>query len=41
MKVKHINKQKKNLYVASIIQTKLHSSVLPSIVYGRRILKTS
>jgi len=33
------NKQKKNEYVASIIQKKLHPSVLPSLKYGRRELK--
>ena len=33
------NKQKKNDYVASIIQKKLHPSVLPSLEYGRRELK--
>jgi len=33
------NKKKKNEYVASIIQKKLHPSVLPSLAYGRRELK--
>jgi len=33
------NKAKKNAYVSSIIQKKLHPSVLPSLKYGRRELK--
>jgi hypothetical protein len=33
------NKVKKNAYVSSIIQKKLHPSVLPSLKYGRRELK--
>ena len=33
------NKEKKNAYVASIIQKKLHPSVLPSLKYGRAQLK--
>lgn len=37
--VKKANKEKKNEYVASIIQKKLHPSVLPSKAYGRRKLK--
>jgi hypothetical protein len=37
--VKKANKEKKNKYVASIIQKKLHPSVLPSKAYGRRKLK--
>jgi hypothetical protein len=37
--VKKMNKEKKNEYVASIIQKKLHPSVLPSKAYGRRKLK--
>ena len=37
--VKKANKEKKNAYVASIIQKKLHPSVLPSTAYGRRKLK--
>lgn len=37
--VKKMNKEKKNEYVSSIIQKKLHPSVLPSKAYGRRKLK--
>ena len=37
--VKKANKEKKNEYVSSIIQKKLHPSVLPSKAYGRRKLK--
>ena len=37
--IKKQNKQKKNAYVASIIQKKLHPSVLPSLKYGRAELK--
>jgi len=33
------NKEKKNSFVASIIQQKLHPSVLPSLKYGRQALK--
>ena len=33
------NKEKKNKYVSSIIQKKVHPSVLPSLKYGRRELK--
>jgi hypothetical protein len=33
------NKVKKNAYVSSIIQKKLHPSVLPSLKYGRQELK--
>lgn len=38
--IKKANKAKKNNYVASIIQKKLHPSVLPSLKYGRRSMKT-
>jgi hypothetical protein len=37
--VKKANKEKKNKYVASIIQKKIHPSLLPSTEYGRRKLK--
>ena len=37
--VKKANKEKKNAYVASIIQKKIHPSLLPSTEYGRRKLK--
>jgi len=37
--VKKANKEKKNKFVASIIQKDLHPSVLPSTAYGRRKLK--
>ena len=37
--VKKVNKEKKNKYVASIIQKKIHPSLLPSTEYGRRKLK--
>ena len=38
-KDKQINKQKKNQAVANIIKKKIHSSLLPSLEYGRRELK--